>query len=144
MYAIRRARSASDFEDIRDIHIRIFAGGEREIPDLTGAWWLLVYNNRPVGFCGIHLSSNWQKTAYLCRVGILERHTGKGLHKRLIRVREKWARKQNIAWIVTDTASDNYPSANSLIKCGYRLWDPPQRARWVTYPKPLYWFKKLI
>jgi GNAT superfamily N-acetyltransferase len=78
-------------------------------------------------------------TGYLCRAGVLESHRGRGLQKRLIRVRERKARKLGWTHVVTDTY-ENPASANSLIKCGFRSYLPrnPWGAKGVAY-----WIKRL-
>lgn len=143
IYRSRQARTSFDFDEIERLHCLAFIGGKKEIPDFTGAWFLISSGGENIAFAGIHLSRNYQNTAYLCRVAVLPEHQRRGLHKRLIRIRERWARRNDIDWVVTDTRSDNYPSVNSLIGCGYKLWRPPNRIAWAEYSNPLYWYKKI-
>lgn len=104
-----------------------------------GWWWILYDGQYPVAFCGMYPSSTWGNTGYLCRAGVLKNWRGKGLQKRLIRVRERKARKLGWTHLVTDTY-DNPASANSLIGCGYRSYLPrnPWGADGVAY-----WIKRL-
>ena len=114
-----------------------------------GYWWVLEYEGswsdhlrQIVGFAAL-TPSNWhQKTGYLCRVGIHPLHQGKGLHKRLIRVRESHAKRLKWHWLVTDTSPDNYASSNSLIRSGYSLYEPWYP--WAENKASLYWGKKII
>ena len=62
---------------------------------------------------------------YLYRAGVMPEHRGKGLKCRMIRVREAQARRNGYVACVTDV-TDNIPSANSLIKCGYKLYRPSE------------------
>ena len=71
----------------------------------------------------------------LGRAGVMPDYRGNGLHRRMISIRTRWAKKQGYATVVSDT-TDNLPSANNLMTCGFRLYIPkiiygPSRA--------LYW-----
>lgn len=142
-YRIRRALSKGDFTAIGELHKDSFDGGLEALPALSGAWWIVWYGETPIGFCGIHRSSCFKRTAYLCRVAVAQYHQGFGLQKRLIRVREKWARRNDIICVITDTDSENYASSNSLINCGYKMWEPRQSIKWADHDVPLYWKKYL-
>lgn len=99
-----------------------------------GWWWIVYDGDRPVGFAGLYRSSRWNDAGYLCRSGVLPSHRGRGLQKRLIRVRERRARAERMNWLISDTY-ENPPSSNSLIACGYRTYEPsdPWGADGVTY-----------
>ncbi len=133
-----------DFPSLIAIHQECFWGSVEDIPDLyTGQWWLMYHNSDPVAFCGLHHSQQYEKTGYLCRVGVSFHHRGRGLHKKLIKVRERWARSHGIDYLVTDTHLLNLASSNSLIRAGYRLWKPRRGQGWASYRNALYWWKKL-
>lgn len=100
---------------------------------LDGARWWLVRSQGSdrsvVGFAGLRrcgLPVN-RGLGFLCRVGIAESHRGRGLQKRLIRVRERAARAEGLTELVTYCAPWNLASANSLIACGFRLYRPTER-----------------
>jgi GNAT superfamily N-acetyltransferase len=139
---ITQVRRLSDLDNIVEMHKQLFVDKVEEIPSFEkGAWWVLSVDGEPAGFAGIHPSRWWDKTAYLCRVGVLEEYQGHGYQKKLIKSREKWARKQGYSWVVTDAALDNPASSNSLISCGYKLWRP--HYRWAGYEPALYWKKHI-
>lgn len=104
-----------------------------------GDWWIAVQNGKAVGFAGIVRSARWIDTGYLCRSGVVRGARGHGIQKRLIRVRALFARKMGWAWLITDTY-DNPPSSNSLISCGFKLFNPS--VEWGA-KGTLYWRKKL-
>jgi GNAT superfamily N-acetyltransferase len=108
-----------------------------------GVWWLVFSDMTcgpyPVGYGGLKWSHTEIDGIYLCRSGVLEEHRGNGLQVRLLRARETWARKTLATVMVTDTTG-NFASANSLIKAGYRLYQPEEP--WA-FPNSLYWKKKL-
>lgn len=104
------------------------------------AWfWVGYYNGTPVAFCALAPSIRWSDCVYLARAGVVPEFRGQGLQKRMIELRERWARKQSYKWAVTDT-TDNPASSNSLIARGYKLYEPT-----VTWGPSgaLYWRKRL-
>ena len=110
------------------------------IYNVSNGWWWVIYDNDiPIGFCGVSPSSRWLDCCYLCRAGVVRSFRGRGLQKKLIRAREKMARKLGFAWAISDTYY-NPASSNSLISCGYKLYEPlhPWGAKGT-----LYWRKKL-
>jgi GNAT superfamily N-acetyltransferase len=106
----------------------------------TGLWWLAWGEDGAVaGFASLHPSKRWLETGLLSRAGVLLHYQGHGLQKKLIRARERFARRLGWGWMISDT-TDNPASANSLISCGYRLYEP----RWPYRVKEtLYWRKRL-
>jgi GNAT superfamily N-acetyltransferase len=76
----------------------------------------------------------------MCRAGVVRSHRGKGLQKRLIRVRERKAREHGWKWLITDTASYNVASSNNLAACGFKLFRP---SRPWGHDDGLYWRKAL-
>ncbi len=61
---------------------------------------------------------------FLSRAGVLESHRGQRLQLKLIRARVRLARAQGFGRIVTYTVPHNAPSMNSLIRAGFRTYDP--------------------
>lgn len=103
-------------------------------------YWVGFDDQKPVAFCIASPSVRWSDTVYLARSGVLPSHRGQRLQKRMISIRERWARRNGYVWAITDTA-ENPASANSLISMGYRMFDPSQP--WgLDYS--LYWRKQLM
>lgn len=100
-------------------------------------WWLAYVNGKIAGFASMQATEEGGLFA-LC--GVLPKYRGKGLQKRLIRVRTIYAKRfLKLPRVFTYTASDNMPSANNLIKQGFKLYEP-------EYPwglkGALYFFKR--
>jgi len=105
-----------------------------------GHWWIAyTEEGKPVAFAGLVRSSAWVDCGYLCRAGVMREFRGKGLQKRLVQVREQQAKKLNWNWLITDTYR-NPASSNSLISCGFKLYDPT--VPW-SFKYALYWRKKI-
>lgn len=108
--------------------------------DTDYGWWWIAYDGvTPVGFAGVVKSSSWSDCGYLCRAGVMSDYRGMGIQTRLIKVRIAHARRMGWNWLISDTR-DNPASANSLINCGFKLFDPTNP--W-GYSDALYWRKRL-
>ena len=103
------------------------------------AWWLAYRGDEAVAFAGVVPSTHIRNGGYFSRVGVLQRHRGRDLQCRPMRVIE--ARARRIGWdsIVSDT-TDNPVSANNFIRAGYRLFEP--HVPWAGL-HTLYWRKRL-
>lgn len=89
-------------------------------------WWVVWQGKEPVGYAGLRVcqTSCNKGLGFLSRAGVLRKHRGKGLQKRLIRAREAEARALGLNELVTYVAHWNSPSINSLVSCGYRFYRP--------------------
>lgn len=105
----------------------------------TVQWWFAFCGEHPIAYLGLMPSRRMANAAYLVRVGVLKAHRGNGLQLRLMRVAERYARRQGFPVIISDT-TDNPPSANNFIRAGYQMFDPP--APWA-FPATVYWRKDL-
>jgi GNAT superfamily N-acetyltransferase len=107
------------------------------LSDNAGAWWIAFVGKHEAGYCGVKRTPSGN--GYLCRAGVLARYRGGGLQKLMIRRRVAYARSQGWPMVVTDT-HDNAPSGNSLIACGFKLYDPDKK--WA-FDTSLYWRRLL-
>jgi GNAT superfamily N-acetyltransferase len=143
LYSIKEVDAFADDENadiLKQLHELTFLGTAPKIdPAEGGHWWLVHHEKEPVAFCGLTPSTYGEGVGYLKRVGVLEGHRGHGLQRRMIRVREARARRNGWHMTLTDT-TDNVPSANSLIRAGYTMFDPP--VPWGM-ASTLYWRKML-
>lgn len=118
VYEIRRT---TDVNKIKKLHSRILSG-DYFYYHSGNAYWVLLANDFPVGFCiGTDIG---HKLLYLSRSGIFTTHRGKGLQKKMIQVREKWGRRNNLESSITYCLLNNPASINSLISSGYRVFEP--------------------
>ena len=100
----------------------------------SGYWWIATKNGVDIGFAGLVHSSRWSDCCNLVRAGVVPDHRGQGLQKKFIRVRIRQAKALKMNWIVTSTY-DNPASANSLIACGFKMFNPsiPWMAKHTSY-----------
>ncbi len=141
VYRIRAVDSDDDevAEILRDLHQWTFFG-TAAVPQFgSGSWWLAHSGAKAVAFAGVVPSTHAPNSGYLCRVGVLQEHQGRGLQRRLMRAVEVQARRIGWESIVSDT-TDNRISANNFIRTGYRLYEPEVPWGWRN---TLYWRKRL-
>jgi GNAT superfamily N-acetyltransferase len=145
LYQLREVDGADEeiADEIKELHELTFWKEAPPVNPEGGYWWLAyaLDGARDIaGFCGLTWSTLAPETGYLKRAGVLAEHRGAGLQRRFVKVREAKARRLGMRWVVTDT-TDNIPSANNLIKCGYLLFKP--EVPWGPSGATLYWRKTL-
>lgn len=84
------------------------------------AYWVVRNEEEtPIGFC--IAGRDDEDTARLTLAGVTQYYRGRGLQRRLIQVRERWARKQGCEEVVTYVSKYNGPSLVNLLRAGYRI-----------------------
>lgn len=141
-YRVTYVKDLDKYRDILDdLDKETFPKGEPIYRKTGSEWWIVWWEGKPVGFAGIKFVE--PGTAFLCRCGILRKHQGKGLQRKLIKIRENFARKNKIKDIITYTHSNTTKSANNLIAAGYRLYMPEKNWGWLPLKESLFWIKRL-
>jgi GNAT superfamily N-acetyltransferase len=135
---IRRVTRAHQVEEMD-----LIAFGPDEATSFTGHYlWVAEVDGALAGYAALQLVDGG-KAAFLSRCGVLPGYRGKGLQAALIKVRERFARKLGIKTVITYTTVTNLGSANSLIKCGYKLYRPAYD--WgFKWGHGLYWHRGII
>lgn len=120
-FRIRRAISADDRQAVASLMEQILPGESRDVN--RNLWWVVTEaTGTAVGFAGLKLMPDGP--AFLMLSGILPKFRGNALQKRLIRVRLRHAVQAGFRQSVTYTVVGNVASANSLISCGFRAYEP--------------------
>ena len=128
-FKIRKAKSDREYEQIYGLDLLIFGAADGSLSstdDLLGSEWWIVWdeNNEPVGYCGVVIYDDF---AVHKRVGVLKRARGNGLQKRMLGIRESYAKKMRCKMICTYVSIENAYSANNLFDRGYRAYNPEWR-----------------
>lgn len=136
--------NSKNIELLDELDRKIFRGEPLYPKDTPHTKWWFVFSGSKgsplVGFAGLTVYPNG--IAFLCRSGILPKYRGHGLHLRLIRVREVYARKIGLTRLITYTNVSNISSANNLIRLGFTLYRP-HRAWGLPHKEALYFSKTL-
>ena len=118
MYRIRRTNN--EFL-VRALNAEIFP--QDDFYEHEGnIFWIVKKGKEDVGF--FQATDCGDGVMFLSRCGLLESARGQGLHKRMIRTRERYARKHGFESIITYTVRDNISSSVNILKCGYSLYIP--------------------
>jgi GNAT superfamily N-acetyltransferase len=131
----------TDLETVAALQRECFGPALKYVQDegSHSVWWIGCDGETPVAFCGARIVDG--HTMYLSLSGVLASARGKRLQRRMVRLRERWARSRGLRWAVTYTSPTNYPSANTLIRCGYKLYAPAYA--WAGRKGWLYWQRGL-
>lgn len=142
IYRIREVDGTDDdvADALSELHTNTFYDPKLFANPDNGHWWIAYLDKEPVAFAGIVPSTMGPGVGYLKRAGVLRQHRGQGLQRRLLMVRESRARRNGWHRIVTDT-TNNPPSANNLIRAGYRIFQP--EVDWA-FSHSIYWTKSLV
>ena len=92
-------------------------------------WWVVWRGKEPVGYAGLRVCETPCNAGlgFLSRAGVLREHRGRGLQRRLIRVREAEAKALGLKEVLTYVALWNCASLNSLISSGYKFYRPADK-----------------
>lgn len=116
-----RIKRTQDIVTVFRLHWELFPGDLWEYNGET-ACWLMYDDDEPIGFATADLIDG--DTVFLSRAGVVPGSQGNGLQKKLIRVREKWAKKQGASFLITYTTLQNYPTLINLLRTGYKFYSP--------------------
>lgn len=118
-----------DFTTVSELDRKLFPDDDRLKFSPDSAYWLLWHNKKPVGFCVLSPVEGKinQDTCYLSRSGILKDHQGKGLQRRMIQTRLRYAKEHGFDAVLTYTVVWNTPSLVNLLKCGFKTFEPAYR-----------------
>lgn len=136
---IRQIEHDDELDEIKELDARLFPDCQPmpEYPDAV--WWRSMCGDRITAYAGLCPSHQWADGVYLCRAGVAPEYRGLGLQRRMIEVRERWARKHGYLHAVTETRQ-NIASSRNLIKCGYLPFNPNHP--WA-FADSIYWTKTL-
>lgn len=113
-----RIEKVDDTDAARDMHKMAF-GGTPWPGDDHEFWIAKDEHGAIVGFASLLEVDG--EVAFLSRAAVTAAAKGKGLHRKLIKARMQWARKEGEHLFVTYVESHNYDSMVNLLRCGFRF-----------------------
>ena len=113
-----------DVEEAKAIHKLAFPS-DAWVGDEHTFWQAVDEKGKVVGFCSaIYLPD--KRSVYLSRAAVIAKAQGRGLQRRMIKMRVRWAMEQGAHRVTSDAKMDNYESIANLIRCGFHFYDPPK------------------
>lgn len=139
-YKIRRVDGVKNQDILRKLQISCFKYIVADPSKEENIWWIVYFDSEPIGFASISPSRTYPNIGvYLSSAGVLHSHRGKGLQKKLISARCRYAKSLGKKWAISETVLNPH-SANNLIACGFRSFQP--EVPW-SYKDAHYWRRKL-
>lgn len=130
-----KIRKSDNVGLVRSLHRDCFPGDDFYDHD-GNQYWIAWNDKEPIGFTMLTIMD--ENIGFLSRSGVLPNYRGNGLQRRFIRVREMFARKNDLKNIITYTKIHNISSSRSIQKCGYDLYIPEYE---YADKDCLYWIK---
>lgn len=130
-------RATKDIETVRKLHKQTFPSDEF-YEHKKNKYWIAYDDGRPIGF-GI-ATDYGHNILFLSRAGVISKYRGRGIHKRLINVRLRFAKRNRFKSVITYTAKSNLSSINNIIARGFKIYEPAEP--WVG-TSFLYWLLTL-
>lgn len=122
-YRLVRSKNVALIRALEDI---IISDTYFEGPEKGNIYWLAKRGHVPVGYCSIRPTQfDPTNTAFLSRSGVLSPCRGKGLQRRMIRIRVAWAKRHGYKFVITYVSTSNIWSARNIIREGFEPWWPP-------------------
>lgn len=122
IYSRGKVLNKADYESLQILEAKNpnFKGCGNEFKENRDWWIIKNTRGKIIAYCGSIYTHGF---VIFNRAWVDRKHRGKGIQKRLIKIRLKSAAKYG-STTITYTTMDNYPSANNLIACGFRLYFP--------------------
>lgn len=117
-----KIRQTQDFGLILELNNRIFPEDKLDLDEKTVAWIIYDSDNKPAAFCTARRLSHG--ILYMDRAGVLSAHQKKGLHRKLIKARENYAKRNNYKKLITYVLKTNYASLFTLVRCDFKMYTP--------------------
>lgn len=136
-----KLRQTHDWRMAMGLDAQLFPADFDSIGDPDSEVWFIGRDNGHTACYASYRILDDGITAYLTRAGVAKSYQGRGLQKRLIRVRCKHAKQRGAKTVITYVHKNNSASANSLISCGFKLYQP--QYAWAGRENFLYFWKPL-
>ena len=116
MLKIKQVKNQMDMDRVIALDKKIF--NLEGLDTFHSVWWLVLEGNTAVGFAGLVFKKGH---VVMSRSGIFKRLQGKGVQRKLIKIRERYARIYGYTKVKSEVADWNAQSIANLIKCGYKI-----------------------
>lgn len=108
------------YKRLQALDSKVFYGCINEFKP-SREWWVIVDGGSIIAYCGSTYSEGY---CFYNRAWVYTSYRGLGLHKKLIDIRVRAAKKKKCKAIVTYTTHNNAASMNNLFKCKFKAFIP--------------------
>lgn len=138
-----RIQYIEDIEDARELwdEFQQTHEGTDTWPGDDHSYWLLRDGEQNVGLTSAVFRPE-KGYVYLSYAIIVPHCKVRGLQRKLIQHRLRWAKRQGAIYAVTYTLLHNYPSIMNLLRCGFRFAETPRG--WAGYGTDVHYFEKQL
>lgn len=138
-----RIQLLDDLDEARDVwqEFQALHDFKDKWPGDDHTYWALTHENQHFGLTSAVYRPE-KGYVYLSYAIIMPASREKGLQRRLINHRLRWAKKQGAFYAVTYTLLHNYPSISNLLRCGFRFAEAPRG--WSGYGEDVHYFEKQL
>ena len=134
-----KVRQTFDIEEIKKLFKKCMPSDDWYETRNPVIYWLAEdRKGNYVGYCMLTLLP--ENVCFMSSSGVLHSARGAGLQLKMIRVRERAARKYGYEQVISYTKIDNISSSRNLQKAGYSLYLPEDE---YADKDCLYWIKDL-
>lgn len=122
-----RLQRTTDYRMVNALETLLFPDSKEddaETPRRGNVYWALWHEGEMVGYCSVRPSQTEKNAAFLSRAGLLPSARGRGLQRRMVRVRERWAKDNGFERTITYVHTTNIPSLRNIMACGYLPYEP--------------------
>lgn len=117
-----KVRMTTDMSLIETINDEIFPADKLHIDEKTVAWIVYTEDGKPAAFCTARKLT--YGILYMDRGGVYLKYRKHGIHRKLIKAREQFAKRNGYHKVITYVMKDNYASLFTLVRCDYRMYTP--------------------
>lgn len=124
--------------DVRRLWARGFP--DDEWPGDHHTYWIAWDGRAPAGFCSAVVLADDPATVFFSSSAVFPSWRGIGLHRRMIAVRRRWARRRGARCLITYVKAFNRPSAANLVRAGFHWYNPA--VRWAGDYRTTWYFMR--
>ena len=134
-----RCEMTEDYDAIEEMDRICFPLDDQYAEFVNCEWWIVYVDGHEAAYAGAKV---WEpdNCAYFCRAGVLPEFRGRGIQRKMIDARLRWAKKEGCEGVYTYTMPWNAQSSNNLIESGFRVFIPG--VFWGG-EGALYWYRDL-
>lgn len=132
-----------EYDDVLELwqDFQVLHDNEDVVPGEDHTYWLLKDGTRNVGLTSAVFRPE-KGYVFLSYAIIIPDCKVRGLQRKMIQHRLRWAKRQGAFYVVTYTLLQNYPSMINLLRCGFKISDKPRG--WCGLSEDVHYYEKQL